>query len=374
LRAVAILAGAGAVVIGAPGSADAKPALTLSPSAGQPGSSVLVQGSGVARGSTGFIAFGGKRVANFRTNRRGRFAARFGVASSPPGRTLVTAIVRVGRKRVPGTTRFRPRLLQRATAIFIVERAATSPTSNVVWIVMENKSYEQVIGSSKAPYVNSLASTYGLATNMSAVSHPSLPNYIAMTSGSTQGVTDDAGPGSHPLSAESIFGQTHGDWRALQESMPKNCAQNGSGDYAVRHNPAVYYTHLAATCASRDVPLGAKPDINAKFTFITPNLCHDMHDCSVATGDAWLKAFVPTVLSTPEYRSGKAVVFLTWDENDGRANNHIATIVISPRTRGVRVGTAFTHYSVLRTTEELLGLPLLGAAGTAPSMLVAFKL
>ena len=372
--AMTVLAVAGAVLMGATERADAKPMLRLSPSAGQPGGGVLARGSGFARGSSGFLVFRGTRVVSFRTNRRGRFVARFSVVSLPPGRALVTTIVRVGRKRVPGTTRFRPRLLQRATAIFDVQRAATPPASHVVWIVMENKSYEQVIGSSKAPYINSLAGTYGLATNLSAESHPSLPNYIAMTSGSTQGVTDDAGPGSHPLSAESIFGQTHGDWRALQESMPTNCAQSGRGGYAVRHNPAVYYTRLAAECASRDVPLGATPDISAKFTFITPNLCHDMHDCSVATGDAWLKSFVPAVLATPEYGSGGTVVFLTWDEDDGGRKNHIATIVISPKTRGVQDATAFNHYSLLRTTEELLGLPLLGAAGTAPSMLAAFKL
>ena len=249
-----------------------------------------------------------------------------------------------------------------------------SPVAHVVWIVMENKGYEQVIGSPDAPYINQMAGSSGLATGMTAVSHPSLPNYIAMTSGSTQGITDDAGPGAHPLGAESIFGQTHGDWHALQESMPTNCAQHNSGDYAVRHNPAVYYTPLAVECASRDVPLGATPDVSAAFTFITPNLQNDTHDASVATGDAWLRGFVPRLLTTPEYRSGNTVVFLTWDENDGGGDNHIATIVISPRTRGVRDGTPFTHYSMLRTTEEILGLPLLGGAATAPSMRSAFNL
>jgi hypothetical protein len=239
---------------------------------------------------------------------------------------------------------------------------------------MENKRYGQVIGSPDAPYVNGLAGSYGLATGMSAVSHPSLPNYIAMTSGSTQGIGDDAGPGAHPLGVESIFGQTHGNWRALQESMPSNCAQHDSGDYAVRHNPAVYYTALATECGSRDVPLGPTPDVSAAFTFITPNLQHDTHDSSVATGDAWLRGFLPTLLATPQYRSGKTVVFLTWDENDGAGGNHIPTIVMSPRTRGVEDATPFTHYSLLRTTEELLGLPLLGAAATAPSMRSAFNL
>ncbi len=250
----------------------------------------------------------------------------------------------------------------------------TTRYSHVVWIVMENHSYSQIIGSSAAPYINSLATTYGSATQMFAESHPSLPNYIAMTSGSTQGITDDNGPSSHPLSVASIFSQLGTNSRSLEESMPSSCDKSSSGQYAVRHNPEAYYTNLNGACSTNDVTLASAPDISAKFTFVTPNLCDDMHDCSVATGDTWLKGFVPKLLATPQYQAGNTVIFLTWDENDGTSGNQIPTIVISPTTSHVSSSTHFTHYSMLRTTEEILGLPLLGGAAGANSMRGAFNL
>lgn len=242
---------------------------------------------------------------------------------------------------------------------------------------MENKQYGQIIGSSNAPYINSLASKCGSATSMYAESHPSLPNYIAMTSGSTQGITDDSGPSSHPLNVPSIFSQLPaGASRSLEESMPSNCLLTDSGDYAVRHNPMAYYTTIRTDCLTDDVPLGSTPNISARFTFVTPNLCNDTHDCSVATGDTWLSSFLPQILSSSQYQSGSTAVFITWDENDGSSGNHIATLVLSPTTLvGARSGTAYNHYALLRTTEELLGITTyLGGAATAPSMRAAFGL
>src|SRR4051812_31933065 len=244
---------------------------------------------------------------------------------------------------------------------------------HVVWIVMENKAASQVIGSSGAPYLNGLAGACGTATSFFAESHPSLPNYIAMTSGSTQGITDDAAPSSHPLAVPSIFSQLGGDWRALEESMPANCAKANAGSYAVRHNPAAYYTNL--DCAPHDVPLAATPDVSARFTFITPNLCSDMHDCSVSQGDGWLSAWMPKILDSPEYRSGTTAVFVTFDEDDHSSNNHIATVVVSPSTPSGTVDvTRYDHYSLLRTTEEMLGLMPLGNAMNAPSMRAGMRL
>ena len=147
--------------------------------------------------------------------------------------------------------------------------------------MLENVGYS-VVGSSAAPYLNSLASQCSLATNDVAISHPSLPNYIALTSGSTQGIVDDNEPSSHPLSVANIFSQLKGNWRAYNESMPVNCDRVTSGTYATRHNPAVYYTNLPQ-CATNDVPLSSPLNLSAAFTMITPNVCNDMHDCSVAT-------------------------------------------------------------------------------------------
>lgn len=254
--------------------------------------------------------------------------------------------------------------------------SGTAPThyDHVVWIVMENKSYSDVLA--RTSFLRSLGAACGVATNFHAESHPSLPNYIAMTSGTTHGVRDDANPSAHPLKGPSIFSQLGSDWRALQESMPRNCARTASGLYAPKHNPAAYYTGIARACAKQDVKLTAQPDLSARFTFITPNLCHDSHSCSVGTGDRYLAGLVPKIVNSPEYQAGKTALFITYDEDDGGGTNHIPTLVISPHTpAGTRSAGRFTHYSLLRTTEELLGLKQhLGAARTAPSMRKAFGL
>jgi hypothetical protein len=245
----------------------------------------------------------------------------------------------------------------------------------VVWVVMENKAYNQVIGGSKAPYLNRLARGCGIATRFAAEAHPSLPNYIAMTSGSTHGISDDAGPSEHGIGGPSIFSQLGGDWRALQESMERPCQSSDSGAYAAHHNPPVYYTAVRAQCSAQSLPLRGAPRLRSRFTFVTPNSCHDMHDCSVHQGDRWLAGWLPRVLRSPEYRSGSMAIFITWDEDDGSANQRVATIVVSPRTHpGTRSATAFNHYSLLGTTEELLGVPKLGEAASAPSMRAAFGL
>ena len=264
-------------------------------------------------------------------------------------------------------------------------RKAPRVWAHVVWILMENKAYEQVIGSDNAPYVNGLAGQCGLATNLHAETSPSLPNYIALTSGSTQGITDDDNPSAHPLKVASIFSQLGRDWRTLAESMPANCALEDSGLYGVRHNPATYYTNIRQACARQDVPLRPRPDLTARFTFIVPNSCHDMHSCpstgddpaaQIRAGDRWLAGFVPKLLNSPQYKSGTTTVFITWDEDDGSTDEHVATLVLSPTTNpGTQASARFTHYSLLRTTEEMLGISRhLGQAAGAASMRSAFRL
>jgi hypothetical protein len=250
-----------------------------------------------------------------------------------------------------------------------------APTyQHVVWILLENVGYS-VVGSSGAPYLNSLSDRCGLATNYLAISHPSLPNYIALTSGTTHGITDDAEPVAHPLGGPSIFSELDGNWRGLIQSMPAACDHVTSGSYAARHNPAVYYVNLNATCARDDVPLTFPLDLSARFTFIAPNICDDMHSCPVAIGDRWLSHVVPEIVASPEYQSRSLVLFITFDENDNGPTNQVPTFVVAPSVpRHSRVGVAFTHYSLLRTTEALLGLPLLGAARGAASMMNPFHL
>jgi phosphatidylinositol-3-phosphatase len=249
---------------------------------------------------------------------------------------------------------------------------------HVVTIVMENHGFSQVAGHS--PFLNTLARRCGLATAYRAVTHPSLPNYLALVSGSTQGLDgSDCSPGAGcQSSGESIFSQT--GWKAYAESMPGSCGPKNAGDYAPRHNPAVYFTKVAAACAKSDVPLEQlQPDLQsgdlAPYTFITPNLCSDEHDCQISDGDRWLARWVPRIIRSPAYRDGTTALFITYDEDDHAEDNRVYTVVVAPSVRpGTLAGDAFTHYSLLRTQEELLGLPLLGQAAAAPSMRAAFGL
>lgn len=245
--------------------------------------------------------------------------------------------------------------------------------SHVVWILMENHAYSQVVGSPDAPYLGRLARECGVATNYHAVAHPSLPNYLALTSGSTQGVRGDGTPAEEAIgSPPSIFTQS-ASWRAYAETMPRPCASTDAGDYAVRHNPPPYYS--PAECDRRDLPLPAQPSLSAAFTFVAPNLCHDMHDCDVSTGDRWLAREVPKLTRTREYRSGGTVVFIVWDEDDGgAADNRVALLAVAPGLHSRTVRARFTHYALLRATEEMLGLRPLGQAVTAPGLRLAFGL
>jgi phospholipase C len=252
---------------------------------------------------------------------------------------------------------------------------------------MENKPYDSVIGSPSAPFETALAAACGVATNYHAVTHPSLPNYIAATSGSTQGVADNDPPSVHQLAGSNIFSQVTGagkTWRAYAESAPGSCPLVDAAPYAVKHVPAAYYTNLRGDCASSIVPMGTTTagslldDLNGpsfpSFAFVTPNLCNDTHDCPVSVGDAWLQAWFAKIVASPTYRSGRTIVFLTWDEDDDSASNRVPLIVVSPSTPpGTKVGAIYDHYSLLRTTEQLLGLTYLSRASDASSMASGFN-
>ncbi len=275
-------------------------------------------------------------------------------------------------------------------------RLALSATrySHVIWIWMENHSYGEIIGSAEAPYINSLAAQCGLATNYHNVSHPSLPNYIGATSGLSAAelarFRSDCGPSpSCATPAKSLFGQLT-SWKAYEESMPGRCDHEDAGEYAVRHDPPPYYLALT-TCTRDDVGYGqlardlAHRNL-AAFSFVTPNLTHDMHDGTIAQGDEWLRTRLPPILDSTAYRRGTVVVAITWDEGQGGASSdcatnthdvgcHVATIVVSASTRpGTRSAKLFNHYSLLGSTERLLGIGPLGAAAAASSMIGAFNL
>ena len=158
--------------------------------------------------------------------------------------------------------------------------------------------------------------------------------------------------------------------------MPSACSKLDAGLYAVRHNPQTYYVNLGDDCNHYNVPLSEPVDVSAKFTFITPNLIHDMHDGTVADGDGWLRSFLPKLIAAPQYSAGRAAIFVTWDEADGGGDNHILTLVIAPSVvPGTSVAAGLDHYSLLRATQEMLSLtPLLGNAATATDMRHAFNI
>jgi phospholipase C len=239
---------------------------------------------------------------------------------------------------------------------------------------MENESFGEVVGNTgDAPYENMLARRCGVAANYRDVSHPSLPNYIAATSGDTWGISNDTDPASHPLAVSSIYSQLDAaglSWREYAEDTPGGCPHTSSGLYLVRHDPVAYYTPIRSQCAGRDLPLPAfASDLTSNslpaFALVVPNRCHDMHDCPVRSGDAWLASWVPRILASRAFRQGRTAVFLTWDEGEGSDADHVALFVIAPSVRPRTLSRLpFNHYSLLKTTEELLGLGLLGHQDT----------
>lgn len=254
--------------------------------------------------------------------------------------------------------------------------------AHVVWIFMENHTWGSVIGTASAPYLTALARQCGTDTAYADVGSPSLPNYLGATSGSTQGIADDGDPAAHSFAVDNLFRQVRasgGTERSFVESMPAPCTLVSQGEYAAKHNPAVYFDGTGAggsdrsACHADDLPFTDFSAVLASgvlptFTFIAPNICNDMHDCSVATGDRWLATWVPRILSTSSYRTGSTALFIVWDEP-----TPVANLVVAPSVRpGTRPNVAVTHYSLLRATEAMLGLPLLGRAATATSLRQVF--
>jgi phosphatidylinositol-3-phosphatase len=243
--------------------------------------------------------------------------------------------------------------------------APTSQPFRVAVIVMENHGYDQVVG---LPYIHTLASAGATLTNYRASSHPSLPNYLALTSGTTWGIGDD---GYHVLPTQDVGDQLSAaaiPWRAYMEGMGTDCKDN-EGAYAVKHDPFAYY---GGRCQSSVVPFSAlATDLSGpappRFVWITPNLCHDMHDCSPAFGDAWLRSTVPAILESPAMSN--AVLFITWDEDDGGGGNRVLTLVLGSK-RPVSPAHPYSHPSLLATVEDLLGLPRLRATAGVTAITV----
>jgi len=256
-------------------------------------------------------------------------------------------------------------------------------------IPLENHSETEAIA--QMPHLAAWARTYGQAVDYHAITHPSLPNYLAIWGGSTFGITSDCGVGQSGCvpAPPSVWSQTlnAGETaKAYQESMSSNCQTDGSGDYAPRHGPWPYWTDTGerAACAANDEPSGTvtsgalASDVTAGALPVTgeltPNLCNDAHDCGLATADTWLATWIPRLIAGPDFLAGRLTIVITFDEDDSSQGNQVAFVVIDPRLSGVTVTGTYNHYSLTRWLDENAGVPLLRNAANAADLKAAFGL
>jgi phospholipase C len=232
-------------------------------------------------------------------------------------------------------------------------------------IVMENHSADQALSGT---YTASLAAKYGVANNYHAITHPSVPNYLALTSGSTWGVQNDS---YHVLPKADIGNQLTRagiTWRAYMEGLTAAGCLDSPLPYDPGHNPFAFF---GGACPSNVVPHTALASDLAgstpRFVWITPDRCHDTHDCRVSVGDKWLQQEVQQITASQAWKSNGAL-FITWDEDDGSADNRVLTLVVAPGMGHQSSSRRYTHYSLLATIEDLLGVGRLGEAAHAATM------
>jgi hypothetical protein len=242
---------------------------------------------------------------------------------------------------------------------------------HAIVVVLENKSRSDVLGNRSAPAFNAFARGGAELFGYRGVTHPSLPNYLALVSGSTHGIRSDCTsctvPGRSLADTLEAKGLT---WKTYAEGLPRpGWTGPYRGRYAKKHVPFLYFRRVLASRArvqrvvplarlSSDLAAGALPS----FSLVVPDLCHDMHDCSVAAGDRWLKRFLPPLLKLPD-----TAVFVVFDESDSGDPGVPALALGTLVNPGVRSNRATNHYGLLRTIEDGFGLPRLGqSARVAP--------
>ena len=229
------------------------------------------------------------------------------------------------------------------------------------------------------PYLYGLSQTYGRADQFHAVTHPSLPNYLAFWSGSAQGVTDDA---DHDLAATSLSSQMTAAglaWRTYAQDYPAGGCKTGgtyaggvdgpgvAGTYARKHNPAMSFTFVSGSSQCANIQPLANFDPRVNFAFVAPNLCNDMHDCSPAQGDAFLQDFLPEVLTAPEWAHTLLVVSFDEGTTNENGGGRVFTMVARQGLAGLTSSTPHDHYGLLRTIQDIFGLACLDAScGAAP--------
>ena len=257
---------------------------------------------------------------------------------------------------------------------------------HVVVLMFENKTYDKVIG--PAPYITGLAKKCATSTNWQDANsrvdgsvdgdYKSKPSYATLTSGlspSVHGLIDDTY--SATTDVDNIYNQLNlagQSFKDYYEGKAGGCKVRFGGDY---HDPIRYYTNVASICDAHDVPLSTfMTDLNSgnlpAFSMILPEKKHNMHDNSVTSGDAYAASILDPLLNSPAYAQGDVAIFLLWDENTPIPNVLLAPSIVPGTRVTVPAGNPVSHFSALRTWEEMLGLPLLGDTKSAPSLLPFF--
>jgi acid phosphatase len=244
--------------------------------------------------------------------------------------------------------------------------AVPARPDHIVVAVFENKDYSQIKGNPKAPYLNALVGRAATFTNAHGVAHPSQPNYLALFSGSTQGVTDDRC--LSPMHGKPNLGTQLIDagytFTGYSEDLPAPGFPGCRYDkYAAKHNPWVDFDNVPKAA---NQPYTAWPTDFTRLptmAFVVPNLCNDMHDCGIAAGDTWAKAHLDPYLRWADTHNSLLVV--TFDENDGSSGNQILTLIAGAGVRPAIRTESIDHYTLLRTIENMYGLAPIGHAATA---------
>lgn len=262
--------------------------------------------------------------------------------------------------------------------------ARPNVTGTVFTIVFENDDRQAVIMPTM-PFFYRFANENGQALAYTSSTHPSLPNYIQMVSGASQGIVNDNDPKFAPrvLGHDNIADQLEAasvPWRAYMESMGEPCKLDSTASYSAHHAPFLYFDSVVsnrARCEEHVVDMDKNLDADLasdayRYMFIVPNMCNNIHSCAPQIGDAWLEKIVAKIMASPGYKNGGAL-FVLFDEGSNRvfgASATLATIVASPNlvTPGFATGTPFTHASYLATVEDIFGLPRLPTTRGAVSM------
>ncbi len=240
--------------------------------------------------------------------------------------------------------------------------------THIVIVVEENHGYSEIIGSSQAPYINTLADEGASFTNSHAITHPSQPNYLAFFSGSTQGITDDSCP--HTFSAANLGSELIAAKKTFigySEGLPSTgstvCT---SGEYARKHAP---WTDFSNVPSSDNVPFSKFPTNYANLptiSFVIPDLLDDMHDGTIQQGDSWLQTHLQGYVTWA--KTNNSLLIVTFDEDQGTTTNQIATIFVGPMVKPGKYSEYINHYNVLRTLEAIYGLPYAGKSSSVKTI------